>query len=78
MPKVSSKRQITIPIDLCQEVNINPGDEIETFIYGGQITIVKKQTGAAKGILKQIKANKKISDEASRQSALEEKHKGTA
>ena len=78
MPKVSSKRQITIPIDLCQQAKINPGDEIETFIYGGQITIVKKEKGAAKGIFKQIKANKKISDETSRQSALEEKHKGTA
>jgi AbrB family looped-hinge helix DNA binding protein len=43
MPKVSSKRQITIPIDLCQQAHIEPGDDVETFIYEGQITIVKKQ-----------------------------------
>jgi len=32
MPKVSAKRQITIPVDLCQEANINPGDDIEAYI----------------------------------------------
>jgi len=32
MPKVSSKRQITIPINQCEETNIEPGDEIDTFI----------------------------------------------
>ncbi len=77
MPKVSSKRQITIPIDQCQQAGIEPGDEIETFIYGGHITIVKKVRGAAKGILSQIKADRKISDEKSLQSTLEERHKGT-
>ncbi len=78
MPKVSSKRQITIPVDQCQQANIEPGDEIETFIYGGHITIVKKERGAAKGILDQIKADKRISDEKSLESILEERHKGAA
>lgn len=78
MPKVSTKRQITIPIDLCHEANIEPGDEIETFIYNGQITIVKKEKGSAKGILSQIKSNKRLSDEQSLQSTLEEKRKGVA
>ena len=75
MPKVSSKRQITIPIGQCQEANIEPGDEIETFIFDGQITIVKKESGAAKGALKHIKPDKRISDEQSLQSVLDEKHK---
>ncbi len=70
MPKVSAKRQITIPIDQCQEAKINPGDEIETFIYGGQITIVKKVKGAAKGILNKVKIDKRLSDEMSLQSTL--------
>jgi len=78
MPKVSSKRQITIPIDQCQQANIEPGDEIETFIYGGHITIVKKEKGAAKGILSQVKADKRVSDEKSLQSTLDERHKGVA
>ncbi len=76
MPKVSSKRQITIPIDQCQEANIEPGDEIDTFIFNGQITLVKKEKGAAKGILSHIKQDKRMSDDQSLQSALEEKQKG--
>ena len=77
MPKVSSKRQITLPISQCQQANIEPGDEIETFIYDGHITIVKKEMGAAKGILSQIKADKRVSDEASLQCTLGERHKGS-
>lgn len=78
MPKVSSKRQITIPIDLCQEAHIEPGDVIETFIYNDQITIVKKTKRAAQGLLRGVKADKRISDDSSMQSTLEERHKGTA
>jgi len=78
MPKVSSKRQITIPIYQCQDANIEPGDEIDTFIFNGQITIVKKQKGAAKGILSHIKPDKRMSDDQSLQSALDEKQKGAA
>jgi bifunctional DNA-binding transcriptional regulator/antitoxin component of YhaV-PrlF toxin-antitoxin module len=70
MPKVSTKRQITIPIDLCQQAHIEPGDDIETFIHEGQITIVKKQKNAAKGILDHIKSNKKITDDQSLNESL--------
>ena len=70
MPKVSAKRQITIPINLCQQAHIEPGDEIETFIYGGQITIVKKEKNAAKGILSHIRSNKKVTDEQSLDDSL--------
>jgi len=75
MPKVSAKRQITIPINLCDEAQIAPGDEIETFIYNGQITLVKKEKGAAKGILAHIKGDKRVSDSLSLQSTLNERHK---
>lgn len=73
MPRVSSKRQITIPVDLCHEADIGPGDEVEAFIYNGQITIVKKEKGSAKGVLGHIKPDKRFSDELSRQSALEDR-----
>ena len=78
MPKVSQKRQITLPINQCQAAHIEPGDEIETFIYNGQITIVKKTKGAAKGILSHIKADKRLSDEDSLQSTVQARHKGMA
>lgn len=71
MPKVSSKRQITLPIDQCLQVGIEPGDEIQSFVADGHITIIKKVPGAAKGLLKHVKGDTSISDEESLQSALD-------
>ncbi len=71
MPKVSSKRQITLPADQCRQVGIKPGDEYESFVFEGHITIVKKVSGAAKGILKHIEGDTSVTDEASLQSALD-------
>ena len=77
MPKVSAKRQITLPIDQCIELHIEPGDEIETYVYKGQITIVKKESGAAKGLLSHIKTKKDISDEESLLDGIDN-HQGAA
>jgi bifunctional DNA-binding transcriptional regulator/antitoxin component of YhaV-PrlF toxin-antitoxin module len=66
MPKVSSKRQITLPVGQCRLANINPGDEYESYVDNdGHITIIKKTLGAAKGALKGIKVDRRISDETS-------------
>ena len=70
MPRVSAKRQITLPVSQCEALGIRPGDEIESFIADGQLTIVKKSMGAAKGLLKGIESKSSMSDEASRQSAI--------
>lgn len=70
MPKVSSKRQITLPVDQCRQAGIEPGDEYQSFIADGHITIIRKTPGAAKGILKHINGNASIADEESRQSGL--------
>jgi len=70
MPKISSKRQITIPIEQCNALGINPGDIIESFVADGQITLVKKIEGAASGLLKNVKPVASISDEESLESAL--------
>ena len=72
MPKVSSKRQITLPVDQCQQVGIEPGDEYQSFVADGHITIVKKVPGAAKGILKHVKGDTSVTDEVSLQSALDQ------
>lgn len=75
MPKISSKRQITLPIDLCILAGINPGDEVSTFVdRQGIISIVKKNAGSAKGILKGIHTVKRLSDEASLTSAIQYKY----
>jgi len=70
MSKLSSKRQITLPVDQCRELGIEPGDELECFVGNGQLTLIKKTKGAAKGILKHAKGNRRISDKESRQDAL--------
>ena len=70
MPKVSAKRQITLPVEQCNEVGIRPGDEYRSFVANGHITIVKKISGAAEGCLSHVKGDSTISNEESRQSAL--------
>ncbi|MBN4080629.1 AbrB/MazE/SpoVT family DNA-binding domain-containing protein [Beggiatoa alba] len=71
MPKVSAKRQITLPIELCREAHINPGDEYDSYVDNhGHITIIKKTVGSAKGVLKGLSIDKRLSDEASLQSAI--------
>lgn len=65
MPKVSSKRQVTLPVSGCEELGINPGDEIEILRYGNQFNIIKKEVGVAAGILKGAKINKRVTDEES-------------
>ena len=47
MPRVSAKRQITLPVDQCREVGIGPGDEFRSFVADGRITIVRMTPGAA-------------------------------
>ncbi len=72
MPKVTSKRQITLPIDQCIIAQIHTGDEVDSFVdRQGIISIIKKTKGAASGFLKGIKTNKSISEDESLQSALD-------
>ena len=70
MPKVSAKRQITLPVGQCQALGIEPGDDVESFVAHGQLTIVKKQKGAARGVLKHVRGNPSMTDEESLESAL--------
>lgn len=71
MPKVSAKRQITLPIDQCKAAGIEPGDEYESYVDNeGHITIVKKVAGAAKGLLKRVTTDKRFTDEQSLQSSI--------
>ncbi len=65
MPKVSAKRQITLPVAGCRELDIQPGDEVEIFRYGNQFNIVKKERGAAAALLKGGKINERVSERES-------------
>jgi len=70
MSKLSSKRQITLPVEQCRELGIEPGDELECYVANGQLTLIKKEKGRAKGVLRHVKGNRRITDEESRQDAL--------
>lgn len=71
MPRVSAKRQITLPVDQCREVGIGPGDEYRSFVANGRITIVRKTAGAARGVLRHVAIDSAVSDEESLQDALD-------
>ena len=72
MAKVSAKRQITLPIEQCVVAHINAGDDVESFVdRKGVISIVKKQSGAAKGLLKDIATDAQVSEQESLESAID-------
>lgn len=73
MHKVSTKRQITIPKELCLHAGINPGDMVEIFEYEGRITVIKKQKGSSAGALKHLGSKSPVSDEESLLDAVQQK-----
>ena len=70
MPKVSRKRQITLPASQCDQLGIKPGDYIETFVADGRLTIVKKVEGAAQSLLRHVKSDPSITDRESLEDTL--------
>ncbi len=73
MPTLSSKRQITLPKELCDRLEVVPGDGLEVFEHNGRITILKKLKGSSAGALKHLKADPRYSDEDSLHNALARK-----
>ena len=73
MPRVSAKRQITLPIDQCLALGIEPGDMVDSFVVDGQLTLVKKSAGAAKGLLSHVQAQPSMTDEESLQSVMRDR-----
>ena len=71
MPRVSTRRRITLPADQCREAGIGPGDEYRSYVADGQIAIVRKTAGTAKGFLRHVAGDPTVSDEESLEDALE-------
>lgn len=72
MSKVSSKRKIQLPIDLCLLAGIKPGDEVSILVdRQGIISIVKKAVGSSKGILRDVGKINNMSDENSLDSVMQ-------
>lgn len=70
MPTLSAKRQITLHVELCRELGIEPVDDLEFYVANGYLTAIKQVPDTAHGVLKPIRGDKEINDEQSRQSAL--------
>ena len=71
---VSSRRQVTLPKELCDRLRIGPGDQIEFLEHNARITILKKAKGASAGVLRHLKANARFSDAESLRHSLDRKH----
>ena len=65
MPMLSPKRQITIPKELCDRLQVQPGDEIDFVEHEGRVTLIKKRKGASKGVLKYLAADNRYTDKES-------------
>lgn len=71
MSKVSSKRQVTLPVDLCLLAGIEPGDEVSVFVdRRGIISVVKKTVGSSRGFLRGARKINNMSDENSLASVM--------
>lgn len=73
MHKVSAKRQVTLPKELCDRTGITPGDYVEIFEYLGKITVIKKVLGSSKGSLSYLKPLLDITDEDSMMDAVHDR-----
>ncbi len=73
MPVLSPKRQVTLPKELCDRLEVSPGDDLEILEYKGLITILKKHKNRSEGVLKHLKADLRISERASLQDSLDKR-----
>ena len=73
MPRLSARRQLTLPAHQCRLAGIEPGDECRSFVADGHITIIRLQPGSAWGCLAYLRADESVSDVESRQHSMETK-----
>jgi len=76
MPLLSSKRQLTLPKDLCDRLALAVGDDLTILEHEGRITILKRTKGASKGVLSQAKINRDVTEAASRDDAMAKAGRG--
>ncbi len=70
MPVLSPKRQVTLPKELCDRLEVMPGDDLQILEHEGRITILKRSKGASRGVLSHIKINRGVSDSESRDDSM--------
>lgn len=70
MAILSSKRQITLPKELCDRLLVHPGDDLAILEHEGCLTIIKKVKGKSGGILRHLKADPRYTDGQSRDETI--------
>ena len=75
--RVSSKRQVTIPKELCDRLRVQPGDDLHILEHDGRITILKKVKGSSAGVVKHLRANARYSEAQSLEDTLEQRRRKT-
>lgn len=73
MPRLSAKRQITLPAKQCRAAGLKPGDECRTFVANNRITLVRQEPGSAWKCLNHLVGDDTVSDRESLQDAVEQK-----
>ena len=76
MAVLSPKRQVTLPKELCDRLDLAPGDDLDLVEHEGRILIIKRARGRSAGVLKHLKADVRITEDESRDSAIAEAHGG--
>lgn len=69
MPILSSRRQVTLPKELCERLRVLSGDVLDILEHNSRITILKRAKGRSAGVLKHLKADPRFSDVESLQDA---------
>jgi AbrB family looped-hinge helix DNA binding protein len=72
---LSRKRQLTIPKVLCDRLDVQPGDHVDVLEFGGRITILKRRKGGSAGIARHLRADSRVSDRQSLETAVEERRR---
>ena len=66
---------MTLPKKLCDRVGIHDGDDLLLVEHTGRITIIKQVPGASSGVLFQSGADTSVSDEQSKDEAVDARRK---
>ena len=72
MAVLSPKRQVTLPKELCDRLGLAPGDDLDLVEHNGRIALIKRARGRSARVLKHLKADVRITEDESRDSAIAE------
>ena len=73
MPKLTSKRQVTVPQSVCEAIGLKPGDHVEIFERDGVAHIVKMDDKSLAGQFAYLARAKKFPTAEEVKAAVKEK-----